>query len=467
MLDYQPTHGPAPGCAREGGPHAGYSPLAQLDRSPMNRPPTQGGHETLRHLDSRQRILSTENIDLPKTEKNRQMTSGALQALSDLEAANLEGQPSRQHRWLVIEPHATGHHSAYLQQLVRGAMDSGIDVTLGSSPDEDAARLCQDLQREHGPIRVAIVTHPLSSATIPPHPLFPNLRREIAYYRFFRKIYAKTRASCQVDRVFVPYLDYCLNAIGLFGSPFGHTTLDGICMRPSFHYAAVGVIAPRQRGRVLKRMLFGRLLRASTTGRVFTIDETLHQYQNENSSAARKLHFLPDPAELQGEHTRESARVLLGIPEEVEVILLYGAISLRKGLAGLTDRLKQGNKRKPIHLLIVGRQSEDAARLLAQPDLEQYRSQGLIHVVNRYVSPEEEQMVFAASDVVWLRYDGFYQMSGVLVKAVKAGLELELPETGLLGWYRQRIANGETLNFEQHNWAKAKRMIFSEDVLSV
>lgn len=38
------------------------------------------------------------------------------------------------------------------------------------------------------------------------------------------------------------------------------------------------------------------------------------------------------------------------------------------------------------------------------------------------MTSEEEQMVFAAADIAWLRYDGFYQMSGALVKAVKADL---------------------------------------------
>jgi len=39
-------------------------------------------------------------------------------------------------------------------------------------------------------------------------------------------------------------------------------------------------------------------------------------------------------------------------------------------------------------------------------------------------------MAFAAADVAWLRCEGFYQMSGVLVKAAKANLELELPDVG-------------------------------------
>ena len=97
--------------------------------------------------------------------------------------------------------------------------------------------------------------------------------------------------------------------------------------------------------------------------------------------------------------------------------------------------------------------------MFAQAEIRQYFAQGRIHEVNRYVSPDEEQRAFAAADVAWLRYEGFYQMSGVLVKAVKANLELELPDDGLLGWYKNDPRD-KNVTFRDNNWACAKRTLF-------
>lgn len=194
--------------------------------------------------------------------------------------------------------------------------------------------------------------------------------------------------------------------------------------------------------------------------RVFTIDQTLYRYfQDRKLSNSYKLRFLPDPAEFTGDHTKESARATLGIPADARVILLYGALDRRKGVRSILDKLQDLDTESNTHLLFVGKQTPAVAEMLSEPAIQKYFHNGRIHEVNRYVSPEEEQMAFAAADVAWLRYEGFYQMSGVLVKAVQANLELELPEDGLLGWYKN--APGDTrLTFHESTWAHAKRLLF-------
>ena len=141
------------------------------------------------------------------------------------------------------------------------------------------------------------------------------------------------------------------------------------------------------------------------------------------------------------------------------MILLYGSLEPRKGVQLLLDRLQHPDTDPNTHLLVVGRQTPEVTRMFAKAELRQYREQGRIHQVNRYVTSEEEQMVFAAADIAWLRYDGFYQMSGVLVKAVKADLELELPDVGLLGWYKNGLLD-KKVAFRENDWACAKRKIF-------
>ena len=88
-----------------------------------------------------------------------------------------------------------------------------------------------------------------------------SIVREFTYWRFFRKCYKHISADSRPDVVFVPYLDYCLYAIGLLGSPFVNCPWVGLAMRPSFHYQATGVVAPKPALASIKKRLFFRLLR--------------------------------------------------------------------------------------------------------------------------------------------------------------------------------------------------------------
>lgn len=363
-------------------------------------------------------------------------------------------------RWLIIEPSVSGHHAPYLEKIVEGAVEQGLEVVVGSSSDEPSAALCDSLRAKHGRERVSILLEPLPADCRLFGSPGADMRRELGYRRFFRRLYDRAAAKPPVDRVFLPYLDYCANAIGLLGSPFGPAPLDGICMRPTFHFEQMGVVAPRRPLDVLKRVAFDRLLANPSVGRLFTIDETLYKYyQGRKRSDSAKLVFLADPAEFVGNCSREAARGKLGIPSNAKVILLYGSLEPRKGVQSLLDRLQHPDTDPNTHLLIVGKQTPEVSAMFAQPELRRYYEQGRIHEVNRYVSPEEEQVAFAAADAAWLKYEGFYQMSGVLVKAVKAGLELELPDVGLLGWYGDGLRD-KKVTFRENSWACAKRKIF-------
>jgi hypothetical protein len=364
-------------------------------------------------------------------------------------------------RWLILEPSVAGHHATYLEKIVEGAVENHIEVVVGSSAALSTSEFCGALQERFGAQQVSVLLEPLPADCHAYGSPRADIRRELAYWRFFRRIYCQATAGGRVTAVFLPYLDHCANAVGLLGSPFAQTPLYGICMRPTFHFRRMGVAAPRRRSEFIRRMLFERMLGMSSVRRLFTIDETLYRYFRDRCLPnSGKLVFLPDPAEFTGAHSRTSARAELGIPAEATVILLYGSLEGRKGVRSLLDRIADPGTDSNTHLLVVGRQSQEVSDMLAESRYTEFFQQGRIHEVNRYVSPEEEQIVFAAADVAWLKYEGFYQMSGVLVKAVQAGLRLELPDAGLLGWYKKAQEGGRTLNFEDNNWTTAKRLLF-------
>ena len=362
-------------------------------------------------------------------------------------------------RWLVIEPRVSGHHAVYLERIVEGALENGIEVILGTSARESTADFCERLTTIHA--GKPLILEPMPAACGAYGSLGASIRREIGYLRYFRRVYERAVAKDSIDRVFIPYLDYCYNAMGILGSPFKGTRVEGICMGPTFHFRDVGVVAPRKKADPLKRRVFLRFLGLSSVGRVFCLDPTFSPYfRSRGLPHASKLLFFPDPAEFVGEHTRESARAALGIPANAKVLLLYGSLDVRKGVEALLDRLRDPSSDATTHVLLVGRQTAAVAELLQRARAGGPWISEKLHEVKGFVTPQQEQMVFAAADTAWLKYEGFYQMSGVLVKAVKAHLDLELPDTGLLGWYKKALARGEAPDFSENDWSHVKALLF-------
>ena len=151
----------------------------------------------------------------------------------------------------------------------------------------------------------------------------------------------------------------------------------------------------------------------------------------------------------------------MGIPADARVVLLFGSLDIRKGVKSLLEWIATSGD-PDLFLLAVGQETPEVARLLDGDYAQSLAARGSILRINRFVSDEEEQMAFAAADVAWLKYEGFYQMSGVLVKAARAGLKLELPECGVLGWYRQRLETEGSLHFGSHDWRNAIAILLKE-----
>ncbi len=354
----------------------------------------------------------------------------------------------RHDHWLFIEPGLSGHHAGYLERLASLALDRGIRPVVVLS-DSESARVAADTWRLRLP-GAEFVHFPLPAVHGRSTCGFAGLaRQELSYWRYCRDAYASVAATHSLDRVFLPYLDYCLYACGLLGSPFSDTQFEGICMRPGFHYSKAGVVAPHRFGDALKELLFARMLRISTLRRLFTNDETLARYaQSMRVATWSKLHYLPDPAELIGTDSRDTARLKLGIAPESPVILAYGSLEEHKGLDRLLAAMAHPRSPDSLVLLVAGQCSSSARMLLAGDTARELARQKRLITLDRRITDEEEQMCFAASDISWLGYREKYCMSGVLVKAIRAGHRVVASDQGVVHWYATRLPQMICVNTE-------------------
>ena len=254
-----------------------------------------------------------------------------------------------------------------------------------------------------------------------------------AYWKLLRRHWRQLTPEMQGDVVIVPYLDYISYAIGLVGSPFGDTPISGIVMRPDFHWAEQGVVAPPVRHRLLKRMLFERLLRHRRLRNLVTIDPSLRDWvAGHVPRGHERLRYADDPADLSGFGDRAAARVHFGLHAQASVLLLFGSIDLRKGVASLLDVAASPLFPADGQVLIVGRQS-DAARVAIDAARARLPAHRFV-IVDRYADRQDEWAAFSAADYGWLAYEGFYGPSGVLAQCRQARLGVVYRAAGLIGY---------------------------------
>lgn len=342
---------------------------------------------------------------------------------------------------LIIEPLFSGHHSAYLQWIIPALRAEGFRILLATSEENVEHPGARALLAQHGEY---VELEPLPARS--PLRWLPQKLRPveiiIAYWWAFRRAFKRANRH-RIDLVLLPYLDYCTYALALLGSPFSTVRWCGIVMRPAFHYARMGIKAPHKPWDQWKQYLFLRLLGERSLGRLLTIDESLYlTLQEQSPLAASRLNYLPDPVSNHVALDWRAACATLKIPDEACVILCFGSLTARKGVAELLRAANEPAFPAKIHLLFAGKQHDEIRSLLASDLGSSLRRRGVLHEIDHHLTQDEESLVFAASDLVWMGYVGHYQMSGVLAQSGAAGLPVIACQEGLIGWLTKRHQSG-------------------------
>jgi glycosyltransferase involved in cell wall biosynthesis len=336
----------------------------------------------------------------------------------------------------------------YASWIAKEAVACGYAVWLVSSAGCFEHPLYLSLQEECGG-SIRPLALPEEEGTLGAHGHLGTARFQLHYYRMFARCHRLLSREEPPDYVFVPYLDYCAHAVALLGSPFGRIPWGGIMMKSHFHLEEMGVRVPSSRLRWIGGRLFVRLLRARSLRALFTFDETLvHYVRQRHPDLAGPLRYIPEPTDLRGSHSRESARGFLGIPSDATVILVYGALDGSKGIDALLDSTRVDNFPERVTFLVAGLQKPGVKALLASPQARALRKASRLYEYDHFLYGEDEQAVFRASDVAWMGYRGQYIASGVQLQAALAGLPVVACEEGLIGWLTRRYGLGLTVDID-------------------
>lgn len=237
-------------------------------------------------------------------------------------------------------------------------------------------------------------------------------------------------------------------------------------MQATIHHSKYKFLKSTVRFNVVKKIVFFRMLKCTSLNKLFTIDELLFRFINDEYAALNNhVEYLADPVELKGNHTRVSARKMLDIPEDAVIVLVYGQISARKGIDVLVKALFNPEVARSVHVLIVGKHDELMGGFFESNEVKELYRDRRIHILNGFVDVALEQMAFVAADIVWLGYKNHFSMSGVLVLAAMARKVIIATRDGLIGWHTRDKRLGITVNVEDVSTVKAALIHLSNPLI--
>jgi glycosyltransferase involved in cell wall biosynthesis len=161
---------------------------------------------------------------------------------------------------------------------------------------------------------------------------------------------------------------------------------------------------------------------------------------------SRKLHYVGDPVDMEGAVSKEEARARFGIPQDKTVLLVYGALTLRKGIRELLTAAQEPNFPDNVCLLMAGKQDAEVKSLLADAPAQSLSAQHRLYEADAFLSDADELAAFTASEIVWIGYKEFYGMSGVLIQTGKMGLPVVASQEGLIGWLTKKHKLGPVID---------------------
>jgi glycosyltransferase involved in cell wall biosynthesis len=355
-------------------------------------------------------------------------------------------------RLVIIDPHWTGHHPVYVKRIADGASSRNIRCLIVTSVPPNQVPEYAAMESKKDPL-IEWVVEKINLPDSTSDQLAPLASRQYIFWRYLRTI-SKRMVEPNADIVLLPYFDDYSFAIGLLGSPFGSTRWAGISMRSTFHHPNLGILGTTRTLLLwAKELLYNRIFDNPTLTKIFFIDETVLLKNARNFFNIAKVSFLPDPSTPARPLVMAEVRAQFGFSRDDFVILMYGAISKRKGLKSLLAILANKKLAGPVKALVVGSFDHDCRTELANWLDDDIERRAKITFIDDYVSGDVEAQCLTACDIVWLAYQNHLTMSGVLVQAGNYKKPIVGHDSGLIGWYINKHALGIIIPADDHSEA--------------
>jgi glycosyltransferase involved in cell wall biosynthesis len=361
---------------------------------------------------------------------------------------------------LIFEPAAGGHQMHYVASIAKVFAQANMGPL----------RLVTTAQAlSHESTAEVVATGAFTSINaIAPYSVSASLR-----YRFYgpaarqqQDVTALARfvkaegGSRKFRLIFFPFLDSAgIIPLALGHYPFDAISFGGGVLRPHYHLRDAGVPARRRLKDFPERFIYNKLLQNGHLKALFSIDPYFVRYCKDT-----RVFYTPDPAQFHGVVQAGALRSRMGISPDAVIVLVYGSIDARKGLAQLLRAAAGLGHLSKVVVLIAGRQNPQLAASLPKPELEYLRRRNALFEINQYVVPEVEHELFLDADIVWLCYGSNYgNSSGAMIRAGLAGRPMITSSYGIIYQMVSDAGAGLAVNAEDVGAIKAALQTLASD----
>lgn len=280
---------------------------------------------------------------------------------------------------------------------------------------------------------------------------YPNWKKIIQHFqRWFamRDGFRKVPAEFKTDLVYQVAFEKSDLPMAVLGSPFGKTPFTGLLMNRYFHAPTMGLdigeLSFRDRNMA---HAYKRVLAIPTLRKLLNIDPLLTEYCKKMGwKGAEKGVYVPDTGAYTPYPHIENPRALLGVPEGKFLLVNYGALTPRKGVAEMIEALGHPDCPSDVIGLIAGRSDAGAKDALVGPTAQRLVAEGRLVIHDRFMTEDEEAAAFQACDLAWLGYIWFYGMSSVLIHSGSVHKPVITQDKGLCAYWVDESNTGYVVN---------------------
>jgi glycosyltransferase involved in cell wall biosynthesis len=329
---------------------------------------------------------------------------------------------------LIFEPNVGGHHAEFTCHLLRYWLANVRDGRL-------LATVAPGLLEQQPRLSAEAIRPPRTDRAEFSAPLPGNEKTLWRKSRCNRELLAGAIERHRPRHVLVMYLDHAQLALAT-GLRFSFPVrISGILFHPTLHYQRRRSLNPRSYLQGMRKRLILRAIgRNPHLDTVFTLDSTA-------VPSLRRLGLdavaLADPViQDRGEDCpARQMRSRFGLDPDRKVLLLFGSLTARKGVAQALTALSllPTEAARRISLLMAG-PLDSELRAHVETLAAAARAAG-VQIVQHdaYIQNDAVQSYMGASDLILAPYQRHFGSSAVLVRAALAGRPILSQEFGLMG----------------------------------
>ncbi|PSB59242.1 glycosyl transferase family 1 [Chamaesiphon polymorphus CCALA 037] len=341
-----------------------------------------------------------------------------------------------------------GHHGSYIQHLIeywykqelRGSLEIVVRPEF-LQIHSDPVKLAAEYQLSN--IQFTVITQDEAKTLNAGRSSLDRFTRNFQRW----KLFCKYATQCKATHALHLYFDTCELPLAFgIGAP---CPFSGIYFRPTFHYGEFEGYTPSWQDRLQQfkeKIILTRVLQHPQLTTLFCLDPFAVKQFDRFHTQVNVVH-LADPVQLEDRSGIAPAQLQsqLGIAPNRQILLLFGALSRRKGIDELLDAISllPTDMCSQICLLLVGgTNAVEQARIQAQ--VAQVCQTHPVQIVEHYdfVPEDHVSVYFQLADIVLTPYQRHVGMSGILLLAAVAGKPVLSSDYGLMGELVRRYQLG-------------------------